>query len=94
MGYVLGYHLFSLILYRVLPGEEAVGTELTSGGRLKYKFNSMSTLLFELYVDGYSHNEQHSHLPFLRWLSASRVRLLKELIFLYGHSSVTITSRL
>lgn len=38
---VLGYYLFSLILHRVLPGEEMEGTELASGGRLKYKFNSM-----------------------------------------------------
>jgi delta14-sterol reductase len=37
---VLGYYLLSLILHRVLPGEEVVGTELSSGGRLKYKFNS------------------------------------------------------
>jgi delta14-sterol reductase len=42
IGYVLGYYLLSLILYRVLPGEEAMGTQLASGGRLKYKFNSMS----------------------------------------------------
>lgn len=37
---VLGYYLFSLILHRVLPGEEVEGVELASGGRLKYKFNS------------------------------------------------------
>lgn len=37
---VLGYYLFSLILHRVLPGEEVEGVELTSGGKLKYKFNS------------------------------------------------------
>jgi delta14-sterol reductase len=37
---VLGYYLFSAILHRILPGEEVVGTELASGGKLKYKFNS------------------------------------------------------
>jgi delta14-sterol reductase len=37
---VLGYYLLSLILHRVLPGEEVMGTELSSGGKLKYKFNS------------------------------------------------------
>jgi delta14-sterol reductase len=37
---VLGYYLLSMILQRVLPGEDATGTELVSGGRLKYKFNS------------------------------------------------------
>lgn len=40
---VLGYYLFSAILHRVLPGEEVMGTELLSGGKLKYKFNSKST---------------------------------------------------
>jgi len=37
---VLGYYALSLVLHRVLPGEEVEGTELVSGGRLKYKFNS------------------------------------------------------
>jgi delta14-sterol reductase len=37
---VVGYYLLSLVLYRVLPGEELEGTELVTGGRLKYKMNS------------------------------------------------------
>ncbi len=40
-GAVLGYYLFSLVLYRVLPGVEVEGVQLASGGKLKYKFNSM-----------------------------------------------------
>ena len=39
---VLGYYLLSLILHRVLPGENAMGATLSSGGRLRYKFNSTS----------------------------------------------------
>lgn len=42
---VLGYYLLSLVLHRVLPGEELEGTELVSGGRLKYKLNSKFKLL-------------------------------------------------
>lgn len=38
----LGYYFLSLVLYRFLPGEECEGTELRSGGRLKYKFNGKS----------------------------------------------------
>jgi delta14-sterol reductase len=39
---VLGYYALSLVLHRVLPGEEIEGTLLRSGGRLKYKLNSMA----------------------------------------------------
>jgi Delta14-sterol reductase len=35
----LGWYLLSLTLYAVLPATEGEGTELRSGGRLKYKFN-------------------------------------------------------
>lgn len=45
MGAVLGWYALSLVLYRVLPGEEVEGTELASGGKLKYKFNSESPFL-------------------------------------------------
>jgi delta14-sterol reductase len=38
---VLGYYFLSLVLHKVLPGEEVEGTELASGGKLKYKFNSI-----------------------------------------------------
>ena len=41
-GAVLGYYVLSLILYRVLPGQEAEGAPTPSGARLRYKFNSMS----------------------------------------------------
>lgn len=39
---VLGYYLLSLVLHRVLPGQVVEGTELSTGGKLKYKFNSTS----------------------------------------------------
>jgi len=38
---VLGYYLLSAVLHKVLPGEEVEGGELSTGGRLHYKFNSM-----------------------------------------------------
>ena len=37
--YTFLYYLFSLVLYSSLPGTEVEGTELDSGGKLKYKFN-------------------------------------------------------
>lgn len=39
MAYTFLYYLFSLILQSSLPGTEVEGTELVSGGKLKYKFN-------------------------------------------------------
>ena len=38
-SWLLAYYLFSLLLQAVLPGAEVEGTELQSGGKLKYKFN-------------------------------------------------------
>jgi Delta14-sterol reductase len=40
-GWVLAYYLFSALLWRFLPGVEMEGGVLSSGGRLKYKFNGM-----------------------------------------------------
>jgi delta14-sterol reductase len=37
---MLGYFLLSGVLYRVLPAHELNGTELRSGGSLKYRLNS------------------------------------------------------
>ncbi|RAL59300.1 hypothetical protein DID88_006905 [Monilinia fructigena] len=45
---VVGYYLLSMVLHRVLPGEEKLGVELASGGKLKYKFNTWSSTLFTL----------------------------------------------
>jgi hypothetical protein len=38
-GWTLAYYLFNAILYRVLPAVETEGTRLSSGGKLKYRFN-------------------------------------------------------
>jgi hypothetical protein len=53
-GFVLSYYLFSMILYRVLPGEIAEGLPTPSGTKLKYKINSMS--LQERCMKHYSYN--------------------------------------
>jgi delta14-sterol reductase len=37
----LGWYATSMLLYTVLPATECEGTELKSGGRLKYRFNGM-----------------------------------------------------
>jgi delta14-sterol reductase len=40
---VLGFYFLSLVLQKVLPGEELEGTVLANGGRLKYKLNSTNS---------------------------------------------------
>lgn len=41
-GWVLGYYVLSLILYRMLPATEVYGTKLRESGRpLKYRFNGL-----------------------------------------------------
>jgi delta14-sterol reductase len=37
----IGYLLVNAILYRILPAVEVEGTQLRSGGRLKYRFNTL-----------------------------------------------------
>ncbi|KAI9740693.1 MAG: erg24, C-14 sterol reductase [Claussenomyces sp. TS43310] len=53
-GAVLAYYLLSMILYRVLPGENVEGVQLSSGGKLKYKMNTFysSTLTFAILIAG------------------------------------------
>lgn len=41
-GYVLGYYALLLLLQIYVPGIEAEGVELASGGRHEYKLNSQS----------------------------------------------------
>ncbi|PSN67806.1 sterol C-14 reductase-like protein [Corynespora cassiicola Philippines] len=43
---VLGYYHLSLFLYAILPADEPEGTELRSGGKLKYRFNAFYSAIF------------------------------------------------
>ncbi|KAI3343604.1 putative C-14 sterol reductase [Ustulina deusta] len=50
-GVALGYHFFSLLLWRILPAEEVLGTKLVQHGRpLKYRMNSFSSTLVHLAI--------------------------------------------
>lgn len=61
-AWVLGYYFLSLVLQTVLPGVESEGVELQSGGRLKYKFNGIGVMMFEM-VEWLAKYIQHSALP-------------------------------
>jgi delta14-sterol reductase len=46
-GWVMSYYLLSLVLYRVLPGQEVYGAKLRESGRpLKYKLNGKFTMVY------------------------------------------------
>lgn len=47
-GWVLGYYLLSLALQLLLPGQEATGTVLGTGGRHHYKFNAFNSAVLVL----------------------------------------------
>ncbi|KAH6668020.1 Delta(14)-sterol reductase-like protein [Halenospora varia] len=47
---VVGYYFFSLLLHRFLPGESVEGVELSSGGKLKYKFNTWNSSMVTLSI--------------------------------------------
>ena len=47
-SWILAYYAFSLALQVVLPGHEVEGIELSSGGKLKYKFNAFNSALVTL----------------------------------------------
>ena len=43
-GWTLAYYLLSLVLYRILPAQELLGTKLVESGKpLKYRFNGKLT---------------------------------------------------
>lgn len=46
MAWLFGYYFLSLVLYRVLPAHETLGTKLRETGKpLKYRFNGGSCVL-------------------------------------------------
>lgn len=46
--WVLAYYLLSVVLQLLLPGEVVEGQQLSSGGRLTYKFNSFNSAVITL----------------------------------------------
>ncbi|KAG8630077.1 hypothetical protein KVT40_001696 [Elsinoe batatas] len=48
--WTLAYYALNAILWKVLPAEEAQGTVLRTGGRVKYRFNGFTTDIFVLSI--------------------------------------------
>lgn len=48
-GWVLSYYLVSLVLFRILPAKEVLGTKLRESGKpLRYRFNAFSSTIAQL----------------------------------------------
>jgi Delta14-sterol reductase len=57
----LAWYALSLLLYILLPAQEVEGTQLRSGGRLKYRLNS--ACFQRLYLDSPADSEQRASPP-------------------------------
>lgn len=69
----MSYYLLSLVLYRVLPGQEVYGTKLRESGRpLKYKLNGKLAIIYDYFMNvALKTNPLKHFLPVLfSWLHA------------------------
>ncbi|KAF2719456.1 Delta(14)-sterol reductase [Polychaeton citri CBS 116435] len=70
------WYLLSLILWAYLPAQEVEGTELRSGGRLLYRFNSFSSALFILVACAAGSFVQGSDFPVWSFINRNYFQLL------------------
>jgi delta14-sterol reductase len=75
-GGLVGYYIFNALLYRFLPATETVGTELSSGGRLKYRFNAFSSAVFTLVLCLAGTIAQGAQFPVWTFITDNYVQLL------------------
>ncbi|KAL7627188.1 erg24, C-14 sterol reductase [Parahypoxylon ruwenzoriense] len=75
-GYTVAYYVFSALLYRLLPATEVEGTELSSGGRLKYRFNAFSSATFTLVLCLAGTIAQGAEFPVWTFIADNYVRIL------------------
>ncbi|KAI1859523.1 uncharacterized protein JN550_012041 [Neoarthrinium moseri] len=76
MGWTLAYYLLNLVLYRVLPAQEVEGTELASGGRLKYRFNGLASSTFILVALAAGTVAQGAEFPVWTYITDNYLQLL------------------
>ncbi|KAM5351168.1 hypothetical protein ACJ41O_003891 [Fusarium nematophilum] len=78
----VGYVLLSLILYRVLPATEIEGTELRSGGRLKYRFNTLYSSSVTLAILAAGTAAQGAEFPVWTFIADNFIQILTANILL------------
>ncbi|KAF2503108.1 ERG4/ERG24 ergosterol biosynthesis protein [Lophium mytilinum] len=72
----LGYYLLNLTLYALLPASEVDGTELVSGGRLKYRFNAFSSSIFIMVILAAGTVVEGAEFPVWTFISENYIQLL------------------
>ncbi|KAH7117732.1 sterol C-14 reductase-like protein [Dendryphion nanum] len=72
----LGYYLLSLTLYAFLPATTIDGTELTTGGRLKYRFNAFGSAVFIMVILAAGTAVEGANFPVWVFISENFVGLL------------------
>ncbi|KAI1384402.1 ERG4/ERG24 ergosterol biosynthesis protein [Hypoxylon trugodes] len=84
-GWTATYYLFSALLYRLLPATEVEGTELSGGGRLKYRFNGFSSAIFTLVICLAGTIAQGAEFPLWTFIADNYVQILTaNIIFSYA----------
>jgi delta14-sterol reductase len=74
-GWVLGYYLINAVLYRILPATYVEGVELSSGGRLKYRFNSFYSNMLILSVCAAGTVTQGADFPLWTFISDNHIQI-------------------
>ncbi|KAL6884961.1 ERG4/ERG24 ergosterol biosynthesis protein [Trichoderma longibrachiatum] len=77
-----GYYLLNLILYAILPAQKVEGTVLRSGGRLKYRFNTLYSNMATLAALAAGTIAQGAEFPVWTFISENYVQLLTASILL------------
>ncbi|KAF2878207.1 ergosterol biosynthesis ERG4/ERG24 [Massariosphaeria phaeospora] len=81
----LGYYLLLLTLYAFLPAETPEGTELKTGGRLKYRFNIFYSAIFVMAILAAGTVVEGAEFPVWMFLSDNYIQLLTtNLLLSYG----------
>ncbi|KAI0128310.1 delta(14)-sterol reductase like protein [Xylariales sp. AK1849] len=75
-GWTLAYYLLNMTLYRVLPAKEVDGTELVSGGKLKYRMNALATSAFVLVACAAGTIAQGAEFPVWTFISDNYLQIL------------------
>ncbi|KAI1092417.1 ERG4/ERG24 ergosterol biosynthesis protein [Rostrohypoxylon terebratum] len=84
-GWTVAYYFFSALLYRILPATEVEGTQLSSGGNLKYRFNAFNSAIFTLVICLAGTISQGAEFPLWTFITDNYLQILTaNILIAYG----------